>query len=298
MSEVAEANAPSTLAAALRQATADLRCAGIDEPGNEARRVAAAALGLSAAQILSRPELRLAPAAAASFAAWIARRAAREPLSRILGQREFYGRTFAISPATLDPRPDSETLVEAALTLIDEEGWRQRPLRILDVGTGSGCLLLSLLAELPLATGVGTDSSEAALRVARANALRLGLERRACWVAADMLESMRGDFDILISNPPYVRDGEIAALDAGVRCFDPRSALSGGSDGLRFFHRLTATLASAIRDGWVLLEAGHDQAEEVAALLASAIANIESGDLRSFCDIAGRRRCVAMRARN
>lgn len=298
MPEVADTNVSPTLAAALRQATADLRRAGIDEPGNEARRVAAAALGLSAAQVLGRSEMRLSPTAAARLAAWIARRAAHEPLSRILGQREFYGRTFAISPATLDPRPDSETLVEAALTIVGEEGWRDRPLRILDVATGSGCLLLSLLAELPLARGIGTDASEAALHVARANARRLGLAQRAGWVAADMLEGLCGDFDIMIANPPYVPDGEIARLEPEVRCFDPHSALAGGRDGLHFFHRLAAKLACAIREGWVLLEVGHDQAGAVAELLSAALPGGRCGDLRIFHDIAGRQRCVAMRARN
>jgi release factor glutamine methyltransferase len=298
MHDVADAELWPTLATALRRATADLRRAGIDEAGNEARRVAAAALGLSAAQVLSRPELLLSPAAAAKLARWVARRAAREPLSRILGEREFYGRAFAISPATLDPRPDSETLVEAALALVDEEGWRDRPLRILDVATGSGCLLSSLLAELPLATGIGTDRSEAALQVARDNARRLGLARRAGWIAADMLESVRGDFDIVISNPPYIPDGEIAGLDPEVGRFDPHSALAGGSDGLHFFHRLAATLASAIHNGWVLLEVGHGQADAVAALLSTSLPAAECDDLRYFLDVAGRRRCVAARARN
>jgi release factor glutamine methyltransferase len=296
--EAAETDTAPTLAAALRQATADLRRAGIDKPGNEARRVAAAALGLSAAQMLTRPALELSPAAADRLASFVARRAAREPLSRILGEREFYGRTFAISAATLDPRPDSETLVAAALALIAEEGWRDRPLRILDVATGSGCLLLSLLAELPPATGVGTDTSVAALHVARANAHRLGLARRAGWIAADMLESVSGQFDVLISNPPYIPEGEIAGLEPEVRRFDPHCALAGGRDGLRFFHRLAARLASAIGNGWVLLEVGCGQADAVAAVLSSAMPAGRCGDLRIFHDMGGRQRCVAMRARN
>src|SRR5436190_18559607 len=158
-----------TLGGALQQATADLRRAGVEGAGDDARRLLAAVLGLSAAQILARPERSLSPEEAESFGRWVARRGAREPVSRILGEREFYGRSFAISPATLDPRPDSETLIKAALALAAENGPSAQPLRILDVGTGSGCLLLTLLAELPHALGVGTDTSAAALDVARAN---------------------------------------------------------------------------------------------------------------------------------
>ena len=143
-------------------------------------------LGLSGAQVLSQPERRLCPEEVERFDRCIARRRNREPVSRILGEREFYGRSFAISPATLDPRPDSETLIEAALERVRREGWLARPLRILDVGTGSGCLLLTLLCELPNAVGVGTDISEAALDVARDNARRLGVEHRAQWLISAM----------------------------------------------------------------------------------------------------------------
>src|SRR5262249_13219660 len=156
----------------------------------------------SAAHLLARPEQSLRPVEVKSFACLIARRAGREPVSRILGEREFYGRVFGLSPATLDPRPDSETLIDATLKLVAREGRPSRPLRILDVGTGSGALLLTLLAELPGAFGVGTDISVAALQTARGNAGRLGLVGRTGWLAGDMLEAVSGPFDILISNPP------------------------------------------------------------------------------------------------
>ena len=207
---------------ALRQATARLRGAGIADAGNDARRLLNASLELSAAEIFSQPERPLNAAQVGRFLHCISRRAAREPVSRILGEREFYGRSFAISPATLDPRPDSETLVEAALELIGSERWSAKPLRVLDVGTGSGCLLLSLLAELPCTLGVGTDRSEAALHVARANACRLGVAQRASWMAADLLEGIRGNFDILVCNPPYIPTREIDRLDPEVCTFDPR----------------------------------------------------------------------------
>lgn len=291
-----------TLGAALRQATLDLRAAGIDDAGGDARRLLSAALSLSAAQVLARPERPLTSQEAERVGSCIARRAAREPVSRILGERDFYGRSFAISPATLDPRPDSETLIGAVLDLAARAGWLTRPPRILDVGTGSGCLLLTLLAEIPGAVGIGTDISMAALYIARANARRLGVADRAHWLAADALEPIGGTFDILISNPPYIATGEIAGLDAEVRCHDPPSALDGGKDGLRFFHRLLAGMERVVVDGWVVLEVGHDQADAVAAMLSSprGAGSRAAGrsEIRFYRDVSGRRRCVAARSRN
>jgi len=286
-----------TLGAALRRATADLCRAGIEGAGNDARRLASAVLGWSAAHILARPERPLRAAEIDSFDRCIARRAAREPVSRILGEREFYGRTFAISPATLDPRADSETLIELALELVAVEGWQARPLRILDVGSGSGCLLLTLLAELPQAFGVGSDVSVAALKTARANALRLGLEGRVHWLAGDLLEAVRGPFDVLISNPPYIPTSQIGGLDPEVRDHDPVLALDGGEDGLSCFHRLLARAQAVVADGWLVFETGHDQVDRVAALLAAKGLGNGAGTVRVRRDVAGRRRCVAVRTR-
>lgn len=297
MRDVTVTVAQLTLGGALQQATADLRRAGVEGAGDDARRLLAAALGLSTAQILARPERTLSPEEAESVGRCVARRVAREPVSRILGVRDFYGRSFAISPATLDPRPDSETLIAAVLELAASEGWLARPLRLLDVGTGSGCLLLTLLAELPGAAGVGTDTSVAALNVARANAQRLGLTDRAQWLAADALEAIRGEFDILISNPPYIPTRDIAGLDPEVRLYDPPSALDGGADGLRFFHRLLARMRHVVVDGWTVLEVGHDQADAVAALLSSTGSAARTGNIRFYRDVAGKRRCVAARSR-
>jgi len=288
------AGAPLTVREALRQATAALTSAGIEAPGNDARRLVSATLGLSAAQVLTRPERPLSPEEVESFGHLIARRVAREPVSRILGERDFYGRTFAISPATLDPRPDSETLIDATLKLVGLEGGGSHPLRILDVGTGSGALLLTLLAELPGAFGVGSDVSVAALQTARGNAVRHGLARRAGWLAGDMLEAVRGPFDLLISNPPYIPSGEIAQVEPEVREHDPRLALDGGLDGVSFFRRLSAQAEKVVPDGWIVLETGYNQADAVATLLAAQ-------GLRKISvhrDVAGRRRCVAARTRN
>jgi len=285
---------PLTLAQALRRATAELASVGIEGPGNDARLLISAALGLSAAQVLARPERSLRPEEVHSFGRLIARRAAREPVSRILGEREFYGRTFGISPATLDPRPDSETLIDHTLKLVTLEGWQSRALRILDVGTGSGCLLLTLLAELPGAFGVGTDVSVAALETARANAVRLGLARSAGWLAGDLVAAVRGPFDILISNPPYIPSLEIAQVEPEVREHDPLLALDGGADGVAFFRRLSASVEEIVPDGWIVLETGYNQTDAVATLLAAQ-------GLREISvqrDVAGRRRCVAARTRN
>ena len=297
MRDVTVTVAQLTLGGALQQATADLRRAGVEGAGDDARRLLAAALGLSTAQILARPERTLSPEEAESVGRSVARRVAREPVSRILGVRDFYGRSFAISPATLDPRPGSETLIAAVLELAAAEGWLARPLRLLDVGTGSGCLLLTLLAELPGAAGVGTDTSVAALNVARANAQRLGLTDRAQWLAADALEAIRGEFDILISNPPYIPTRDIAGLDPEVRLYDPPSALDGGADGLRFFHRLLARMRHVVVDGWTVLEVGHDQADAAAALLSSTGSAGSTGNIRFYRDVAGKRRCVATGSR-
>ncbi|HET6928025.1 MAG TPA: peptide chain release factor N(5)-glutamine methyltransferase [Hyphomicrobiaceae bacterium] len=285
---------PLTLADALRRATADLGNAGIEGPGNDARLLISAALGLSAAQVLARPERPLRPEEVESFGRLIARRAAREPVSRILGEREFYGRTFGISPATLDPRPDSETLIDATLELVAREGWQSRALRILDVGTGSGCLLLTLLAELPSAFGVGSDVSVAALATARSNAVRLGLARSAGWLAGDLVAAVRGPFDLLISNPPYIPSLAIAQAEPEVREHDPLVALDGGADGVAFFRRLSRVVGKIVPDGWIVLETAHNQADAVATLLAAE-------GLRKISvqrDVAGRRRCVAARTRN
>jgi release factor glutamine methyltransferase len=285
-----------TIDAALGHASAALASAGIDGAGNDARRLLAATLELSMVQILLRPRQALLPEQARVFGRAIARRSAREPVSRILGEREFYGRTFALSPATLDPRPESETLITAALDVADKEGWRDKELRILDVGTGSGCLLLTLLGELPLAKGLGTDISPDALAVARSNARRLGIAGQVAWLAADGLDGVAGAFDLLVSNPPYIRTAQIAGLEPEVRDFDPRLALDGGSDGLAMTRRVAARIPDMIRGGWALLEVGYDQADEVARLVETATAG-RLAELVFYRDVAGRRRCVAAKTR-
>ena len=195
-------------------------------PERDARLLAAAAISCSPGELIARPDRAVDEAACRRLAEFVRRRCAREPVSRILGAREFYGRSFALSSATLDPRPDSETLIEAALALVDAKGWRERPLRIIDVGTGSGCLLLTLLAELPHATGVGTDIEQLALDLAAVNArhsdISGAIERRCAFLRADALEGVEGPFDLLVCNPPYIRSGDIAGLEPEVRALTRR----------------------------------------------------------------------------
>jgi release factor glutamine methyltransferase len=286
-----------TVGTASRGWTADLARAGVEGAASDVRRLVAAVLGIVAAKVLAEPERILTAAQFATLSACMARRARREPVSRILGEREFYGRTFAVTPATLDPRPETETLVEAALAAVREEGWNPDGVRILDVGTGTGCLLLTLLSELPGATGVGTDISPSALAVARTNAERLGVSDRASWLTADGLETVSAPFHILVSNPPYIRTGDIAGLEPEVCGFDPLLALDGGTDGLAIYWRLAPGIVGTVPNGWAILEVGYDQAEAVALILSEGIGPAMA-DLRVHCDVAGKRRCVAVKTRS
>jgi release factor glutamine methyltransferase len=287
---------PFTMRSLLATATASLSAVGVEQAGNDARRLLAAALGLSAAQLLAHPDHGISADKAETFTRLVARRQRREPVSRILGERMFYGRPFALSPATLDPRPDSETLIDAALKIVRGSFDGAAPLRILDVGTGSGCLLLTLLCELPQAVGVGTDISRGALELAAVNASRLGVADRVTWLEADALDGVDGVFDLMVCNPPYVCSGDIAALEPEVRVFDPPAALDGGSDGLRMFRRLAPRVPAVVPNGWAVFEVGCDQAEAVARLFGAGA----PGDPARFTvheDVAGMRRCVAWKTR-
>jgi release factor glutamine methyltransferase len=280
-----------------RECTAVLTRAGVDGASGDARRLVAAVLDLPAVAIATEPRRVLTDAQLTKLESYVTRRASREPVSRILGYRDFYGRSFTISAATLDPRPDSETVVEAALEIVREEGWQQQGLRILDVGTGTGCLLLTLLCELDGARGTGTDISAAALAVARANASLLEVSDRATWLTADALETMSGSFHIVVSNPPYVCTGEMAHLEPEVRSFDPAVALDGGSDGLAVYRRLAPGIARVVPDGWAILEVGYDQADAVAAIICGGLGQETAADVRVYRDVAGKRRCVAVKTR-
>lgn len=293
---------PSTTAPTAAKATAEatrrLRSGGVESPARDARILVAAALGIDAVELISRPERPLSGGEQTRLERFIARRLAREPVSRILGSRGFYGREFEISPATLDPRPDSETLIEAALLLVGRDrAGNDTPLRILDVGTGSGCLLVTLLAELPDASGLGTDIDTEALQIAQRNARRHGVASRAQWKLARSLNDIGGTFDLLVANPPYVPTSMIEHLEPEVREYDPRSALDGGADGLDIYREIENGLGRVVPNGWALFEVGKDQAPAVAELLGSARIGAQRPEVRTFRDLNGVDRCVALKAR-
>jgi release factor glutamine methyltransferase len=264
-------NAPAlTIAAARRAMAQSFRAAGLDSPELDARILVGHALGLDQAALAAAGARVLASPERDAIEALARRRLAREPVARIVGYKEFWSLKLSLTEATLVPRPETETVVEAALAAIDAQQGRANVHRIADLGTGSGALLLALMSELPSAFGIGTDTSERALAVARANARRLGVAP-AAFVACDMAAALRGPFDLIVSNPPYVRSGDIDRLAAEVRDFDPRLALDGGADGLECY-RAIATAAPGLLapDGVLVVELGAGQAPAVAALFAAA----------------------------
>ena len=259
-----------TIAGARRAWAAKFRECGIESPELDARILVGHALGLDHAALAATPSRRLNASEHQVVASLAHRRLAREPVARIVGVKEFWSLPLGVSAATLVPRPETETVVEAALDVIERRGARSRPLRIADLGTGSGAILLALLSELPAACGIGTDLSAAALRVARDNARRLGVDG-ARFVACDMAAALRGPFDLIVSNPPYIASAEIAGLAPEVRDFDPRAALDGGPDGLAFYRAIAAAAPARLAPGGVLIvELGPGQAAAVAALFAAA----------------------------
>ena len=221
--------------------TETFRTAGLDTPQLDARLLIAHALGCDHAALLADGQRLLDTAEETAIAELAERRLAHEPVARIVGTKEFWSLDLRLDPATLVPRPETETLVEAALAVVDRHGSRARPLRIADLGTGSGAILLALLSELSNAIGVGCDIDSRAVLTARDNARRLApqhaLANRALFVVCDLTAALRGPFDLIVSNPPYIASADIAALAPEVRLFDPRPALDGGADGLRFLSR-------------------------------------------------------------
>jgi release factor glutamine methyltransferase len=282
---------PDSVRQAFVETTSVLREAGIDTPELDARLLLCHAATLTHESFVARAGEALQPEAAARLEALVRRRVSREPISRITGTREFYGRSFLVDDSALDPRPDSETLIEAALALIEKTGRREEPLRLLDLGTGTGCILLTLLDELPKARGLGTDLSPAALRLAEANARRLGVADRASFLAADWLDAIDGEFDLIVSNPPYIASGEIKRLAPEVAHHDPYLALDGGADGLEAYRRIAAGAARLLAPkGAILVEIGASQAPAVAGLLRDGGFLVED-DGPSF-DLGGRPRVV------
>jgi release factor glutamine methyltransferase len=252
-----------------------------------------AVLQLDLTALISAAARHLTPDQATQLEAFSRRRLAGEPVARILGTKEFWGLPIKLSAETLVPRPDTETVVEAALDILRAEGRAKAPLRIADLGTGSGAILLALLTELPNATGIGTDLSATALDTAKDNAQALGLAARADFMVDDYAESLSGLFDVIVSNPPYVRTDDIASLAPEVRDHDPHLALDGGGDGLKAYRRIAPQAERLLSPhGLLVLEVGQGQAGDVAVLMTT-IGLTVAGPPRT--DLAGVGRAVIAR---
>jgi release factor glutamine methyltransferase len=288
---VTESLAGQTIESARRSLTA--RFKSIDSAELDARMLVGAALGLDLTGMIAASSRRLSSDESIRLEDFARRRLNGEPVARILGNKEFWGLPLKLSPATLVPRPDTETVVELALEMLRTAPEASRPLRIADIGTGSGAILLALLSELPDAFGVGTDISEAALRTARANAAGLGFAPRAAFVACDYAAAFSGSFDLIVSNPPYIRTAEIASLDREVRDHDPRRALDGGADGIDAYRALIPQTVQLLAHGAALVvEAGEGQTGEIEAMMTAAGLMLERPPK---ADLAGIRRAVAGR---
>ena len=280
-----------TIGAAVAETQTRLDAAGIESPRREARLLVALASGLGAAAIVGYPERTLAPAAERRLEDFVARRAAREPFSRIVGKREFWSLDFALSPETLDPRPDSETLVAAVLERVID---RQAPLRILDFGTGTGCLLLSLLSELPRAVGFGIDIAPGAAAAARQNAEAMSLGNRAFFLVGAWGAALSGEVDVAVANPPYIPSGAIPGLEPEVARHDPWRALDGGADGLQAHRELAPYLRRLVSaSGFAAIEVGAGQAARAAKIYCAAGLD-EAGRHR---DLRGVERCLMLAPR-
>ena len=277
---------PRPIGLLLRAARDRLQAAGCEQAALDARLLLQAAAGLSHGEIAAEPERLISEVAQERFESYVTRRGAREPVSRILGAREFYGRRFRVTPDVLEPRPDTETLIAAALAVMTPGA------RILDLGTGSGAIIITLLAERTDATGVATDISAAALSVAKANAAALGVGSRLAFRLGDWFEPIQGRFDLIVSNPPYIPAGEIAGLAPDVRAFDPLTALDGGADGLEPYRRIATGAGSHLEaSGRVLVEIGAGQGDAVTAIFG------EHGftHVGRHPDLGGHLRCLGFR---
>jgi release factor glutamine methyltransferase len=290
-----DADTALTIAAARRNLARQFSNTGLDAPDLDARILVGHALRLDHAALAAQADRRLTDAEAAAIAALARRRLNREPVVRIVGTREFWGLPLALNADTLVPRPETETVVEAALAALGDA--RGRALRVADLDTGSGALLLALLSELPAAHGVGTDISVAALGCARSNAAVLGLADRASFVACDHGAALGGaalggGFDLVVANPPYVASGDIAGLQPEVRDFDPRRALDGGSDGLAAYRAIAGDARRLLAPhGLLVLELGAGQLVAVGSLTAAA-GLAPAGACRS--DLSGVPRALAV----
>jgi release factor glutamine methyltransferase len=262
----------------MREAAQRLAAAGVENAPREARLLLAHALGVEPVDAILRETDNVEPVALTAFEQAIERRLKGEPVSRIRGWREFYGRRFVVTPDVLDPRPETELLVEQGLKRLAQGG------RVLDLGTGSGCILASVLAERPDAAGVGLDISSAALAVARRNAEALGVSSRAEFIEGGWDAALPGPFDLVLSNPPYIAEAAMAGLAVDVRAYDPHLALTPGGDGLDAYRSILSVMREWLKaGGWIGFEFGAGQAEAVASLMSAA--GLEAIEIHS--DLAG-----------
>jgi release factor glutamine methyltransferase len=263
--------AGQTVEAARRAIAAQFKSNEIESAELDARLLVGHALKLDLTGLITSAQRRLTENESAQLADFVRRRLAGEPVARILGEKEFWGLPLRLSSATLVPRPDTETVVELALELLRADGPANRPLRIADLGTGSGAILLALLSELPNAQGFGTDISEQALQIAAVNAARTGLAGRATFIACDYTAGLSGLFDLIVSNPPYIRAADIDLLAVEVREYDPRAALDGGADGFDAYRALIPQAADLLAPGAALVvEAGEGQNGPINTLMTIA----------------------------
>ena len=246
-----------------------LEQAGLPDAALDARFLLEEVCGTNLQTLLVFPEKKVTEEEVNQYRAFIQRRKDREPTAMILGEWDFMGLTFRLNKSTLIPEQDTEVLVETALEELKRRGLGEAPLRILDLCTGSGCILLSLLHELRNAGGLGTDLSEEALEAARENAVRLGLQERAAFRQGDLWEPVGDErFDLIVSNPPYVPTEVIPTLEPEVRCGEPYAALDGGEDGLVFYRRIMKEAAGHLKpSGIIIVESGFDEAPQIAALM-------------------------------
>lgn len=279
----------TTIAECVAAGTRRLAAAGIPDPRREARLILAHLLGVEPVTVTGYPERAVDDVQ--GYETLIGRRAAREPLSHLTGRREFWSLDFEVTAATLEPRADSEAVVGAALEAVRD---RADVPSLLDFGTGSGCLLLALLSELPDAIGLGIDIDANAIAVARRNAVRLGLAARTHLAVGDWGAALAGRFDLVVANPPYIPTPEITRLEREVAEYEPRLALDGGLDGLEAYRRLAGDIERLMAPKAVaVLEFGLGQSDQVAAIMVSA-GLVADGFVP---DLAGRQRCIVCRKR-
>ncbi|MBC8158930.1 MAG: peptide chain release factor N(5)-glutamine methyltransferase [Alphaproteobacteria bacterium] len=283
---------PPTLGKLVDDAVQTLKAAGIEGARLDVRLLAGRAFGLDGAQVLSGRDSVMDCEKVEQFRQLVARRSSREPMAHILGTREFWSLPFRVSADTLIPRPDTETLIEAAL---DWAKGRDGGLSVLDLGTGTGCILLTLLNEWPDARGVGVDINPGAIKIARANAQDLGLTERAEIIESDWATGMEVRFDVIVANPPYIPEGDIAGLEPEVSKYEPGTALAAGADGLDAYRVIAPQISARLSDGGAaFVEIGYGQSDAVSAVFRAASLKVA----QTHRDLGGIVRCITLTRRN